>query len=88
MTPVDAGAPLTGREAKVLDAKVRAAAAKVIADAGKLAPLLEEAERGEIHRALGCSARAWFVDAVRINRATLKALVSTAGGAPITTTTT
>jgi hypothetical protein len=76
--------PLGKREAKALDVKVRAAAAKVITDAGKLAPLLEEAERGEIHRALGCSARAWLADAVQIPRATLKTLT---GGAPTTPTT-
>jgi hypothetical protein len=86
VTPVDAGAPLTKREARALDVKVRAAAAKVITDAGKLAPLLEQAERGQINAALGCSMRAWFSDAVRIDRKTLRALVP-AGGAPITTTT-
>jgi hypothetical protein len=78
--------PLGRREARVLDARIRSAAAKVIADAGKLAPLLEEAERGQINVALGCSMRAWHADAVQIPRATLRALVPVEGGAPTATT--
>lgn len=79
--------PLSPKAARALDKKIRAAAAKVIADAEKLVALVGRAEREEIHVALGCSWRAWFRDAVRIDRKTLKALVPT-GGAPIPTTTT
>lgn len=79
--------PLTTREARALDAKVRAARGKLTADAERLAELVGRAERGRINAALACSWRAWFADAVGIAPKTLRALTPPEGGAPITTST-
>jgi hypothetical protein len=64
-------APLGKADARALDKRVRLGSARLIADAGKLMTLIEQAEHGEIHVALGCSARAWVSDAVQIPRKAL-----------------
>lgn len=65
---------LSEKQAKVLDKKVRAARDKVTTSAGTwydrseaLLDLVEQAERGEIHKALGVSWAAWFKDAAQIH---------------------
>jgi len=83
-------APLSEKEAKALDKKVRAARAKVTTTAGTLVDrsevlldLIEQAARGEIHKALGVSWPAWFKDAAQIqpvNRAERKSLVALMSG--------
>jgi len=49
---------LTRPQAKSLDAQIRTAASRLLT-------LTEQAARGQIHDALGCSWRAWWVDAVK-----------------------
>ena len=59
--------PLTERQAKSLDNKIRKASEKVNATTDQLFGLLEEAANGRIHEALGFpSWTAWFSDAVQI----------------------
>jgi hypothetical protein len=70
----DTIAPLTRQQARALDTKIRAQRERLIADAEKLVDLIGQAERDQIHVALGCSSRAWFADAVRIPRKALTAI--------------
>jgi hypothetical protein len=51
-------APLSRAQARALDAKIRTAG-------NRLLDLTDQAARGRIHDALGCSWRGWFSDAVR-----------------------
>jgi DNA-binding Lrp family transcriptional regulator len=81
---------LTEKEAKALDKKVRAAsgkvttAAEILQDRGEaLLDLVEQAARGQIHKALDTTWTAWFKDAVRIvpeTRLERKALVALMSG--------
>lgn len=65
---VDGPTPLTEREAKALDKKIRAASDKLSTTSENLLNLLEKAASGQIHEALGLSSwTAWFKDAVQIN---------------------
>lgn len=60
--------PLTEKEAKALDKKIRAASDKLSTQTESLLDLLEQAASGSIHDALGLSSwTAWFKDAVQIN---------------------
>jgi DNA-binding Lrp family transcriptional regulator len=87
---VDEATPLTEKQAKALDKRVRAASAKVttaaevLLDRGEaLLDLIEEAARGQIHKALGVTWPTWFKDAVQIRpetRLERKALVALMSG--------
>jgi transcriptional regulator with XRE-family HTH domain len=75
--------PLTERQAKALDKKIRTASDKFTDNWNTLLTLLEEAARRQIHVALGKSWTAWFKDAVQItpsDRVERKALVSLMSG--------
>jgi len=73
-------APLTERQAKALNKKIRAANDKMQTDAENLFDLLEQAAAGRIHEALGyASWTAWFSETVQIrpqDREQRKALVA------------
>lgn len=59
--------PLTEKEAKALDKKIRTASDKLSTQTENLLNLLEQAAAGQIHEALGLpSWTAWFKDAVQI----------------------
>lgn len=67
-TEVEVLQPLTEKEAKALDKKIRNASDKVSTYTESLLNLLEEAAAGSIHEALGLpSWTAWFKDAVQIS---------------------
>lgn len=60
--------PLSEKEAKALDKKVRTASDKLSTQTETMLDLLEQAAAGSIHEALGLpSWTAWFKDAVQIN---------------------
>jgi hypothetical protein len=64
----EAPEPLSEKEAKALDKKIRAASDKLSTQTENLLDLLEQAASGSIHEALGMSSwTAWFKDAVQIN---------------------
>jgi hypothetical protein len=67
-TEVEVLQPLTEKEAKALDKKIRSASDKLSTQTENLLDLLEQAAAGSIHEALGLpSWTAWFKDAVQIN---------------------
>jgi transposase len=79
-TEVVEAAPLTERQAKALDKKIRATNDKMNTTAENLFDLLEQAAMGRIHEALGyASWTAWFSEAVQLrpqDREQRKALVA------------